>query len=72
MGDLSNKSLALLLLVVMVVSLFGTFMVLNRVGTQYGPTGFALQETGYVNLTISSFMSILLMRVVLLILVRVL
>lgn len=58
MEDLSNKSLALLLFAVMIVSLFGTFMVLNKVGTNYGPTGMATSDTGVVNLTIEDFMSI--------------
>jgi hypothetical protein len=58
MDDLSNKTLAMFLLAAMVVSLFGTFMVLNKVGTNLGPTGFATQGTGIVNLTVDSFLSI--------------
>jgi hypothetical protein len=59
MVDLSNKSLAMFLLAVMVISLFGTFMVLNRIGTtNNGLTGLATTGTGIVNLTVSTFMSI--------------
>jgi hypothetical protein len=58
MEDLSNKTLAMFLLAAMVVSLFGTFIVLNKVGTNVGPTGLATTGTGIVNLTVESFLSI--------------
>jgi hypothetical protein len=58
MEDLSNKTLSVFLLAVMVVSLFGTLMVLNKVSTGHGPTGFAPTAGGTVNLSVSSLISI--------------
>ncbi len=58
MEDLSNKTLAMFLLAVMVVSLFGTFMVLNKVGSDVAVTGFAPTSGGIVNLSVSSLISI--------------
>ena len=55
--ELSNKALAILLLAAMVISLGGTIISLNKMNS-IEVVGFALQETGYVNLTISDFMSI--------------
>lgn len=57
MGDLSNKSLALLLLAAMVVSLGGTFLVLNKNSSM--PTGYASSTgTGTVQLSVASTLSI--------------
>jgi len=56
MGDLSNKSLAMLLLVVMVVSLAGTMVVLNR--QERSLTGFATSATGTIQLSVSGLASI--------------
>ncbi|MBN2142835.1 hypothetical protein JW711_05905, partial [Candidatus Woesearchaeota archaeon] len=50
--DLSNKSLALLLVGAIIVSLGGTVIVLNDVGS--GATGFAT-DSGVVNLSIGDF-----------------
>jgi hypothetical protein len=55
--ELSNKSLAILLLAAMVISLGGTILSLNRMNS-IETVGFATTGTGIVNLTISSFMSI--------------
>lgn len=56
MNDLSNKSLGVFLLVAIVVSLGGTFVVLSRLGDV--STGYASSATGTVNLTVSSTKSI--------------
>jgi hypothetical protein len=58
MGDLSNKSLALLLFASVVISLLGTFVVLNKIGTSDTYTGLATSGTGIVNLSVSSTLSI--------------
>ncbi|MFA6073353.1 MAG: hypothetical protein WC758_04535 [Candidatus Woesearchaeota archaeon] len=55
--ELSNKSLAILLLAAMVVSLGGTIMSLNRMN-QVEYVGFATSATGSVNLTVESSKSI--------------
>ncbi len=51
--DMSNKSLALILVVAIVVSLGGTIISLNKL-SQLGITGLAPTDTGTANLTISS------------------
>ena len=57
MDDISNKTLAILLIGAMVVSLGGTMLSLNRLSGVSGPTqqitGYGT-GTGYTNLTISS------------------
>ncbi|MBW2991068.1 hypothetical protein KY348_05190 [Candidatus Woesearchaeota archaeon] len=50
--DMSNKSLALLLVAAIVISLGGTLMSLNKLG-EVGVTGGATAGSGQVNLTIS-------------------
>ena len=57
MSDLSNKSLAVFLLAVMVISLGGTFLVLNRIGSS-SITGYASSVSGTVNLSVSQSVSI--------------
>lgn len=57
MNELSNKALSLFLLAAIVVSLGGTLVVLNKLGTMH-PTGFAASATGTVNLTVASTKSI--------------
>ena len=55
MADISNKSLALLLLGALVVSLSSSLYVMNEAGTI---TGRALTSTGVANFTINNTMSI--------------
>jgi hypothetical protein len=63
MDDISNKTLAILLVFAMAVSLGGTLISLNRlklIGGPYAPiTGFASSGTGTANLSISQDSSII-------------
>lgn len=63
MDEISNRTLAILLIGAIVISLGGTFISLNRLSVfmgQQGPTGFATSfDQGYVNLTITSQTSLL-------------
>jgi len=60
MADLSNKALALLLLVAIVVSIGGTMVSLNRLSALQAATGFVVQtsDTGNTNFTIGTQLSI--------------
>lgn len=60
MADLSNKALALLLLVAIVVSVGGTAFTLQRMGQLQGVTGMATSSpiTGKTNFSIDSSLSI--------------
>lgn len=61
MGEVSNKSLAALLVVAIVVSLGGTFISLSRlsgIGRIPLITGFAGTDTGIVNITITEDLTI--------------
>jgi hypothetical protein len=55
--SVSNKTLAIMLLAAIVVSLGGTFISLNRLGGM-SPTGYSIAPEGIVNLTINSSLSI--------------
>ncbi|MBN1175310.1 hypothetical protein JXA48_01565, partial [Candidatus Woesearchaeota archaeon] len=55
--DISNKTLGLLLVAAIVVSVGGTFFSLDKLNG-FSSTGFAANEAGSVNLTINSTMSI--------------
>ncbi len=55
--DISNRSLALILLVALAVSLFGTFTALNKI-QKLGITGAATSDTGTATLNISTTQSI--------------
>jgi hypothetical protein len=57
MVDISNKSLALVLAVAMIVSLGGTLVSLDRLGDT-SITGLAIVDTGTANITIQSDLSI--------------
>ena len=55
MDEISNKTLAILLIAAIVISLGGTLISLNRLARIRAPiTGFATTDTAGVNLTISS------------------
>ncbi|MFH1173881.1 MAG: hypothetical protein V1725_01985 [archaeon] len=56
--DVSNKTLAIFLVAAIVVSIAGTFVSLNRLGKMGGMTGYALDDTGLANLSISTSASI--------------
>lgn len=56
--SVSNKTLAVMLLAAIVVSLGGTFISLNRLGTAGSPTGHAINPQGNVSLDINSSLSI--------------
>ena len=57
MGEISNKTLAALLVVAIVVSIAGTMVSIQRL-SKLGVSGFATSGTGIANLTISSSRSI--------------
>ncbi len=54
--EMSNKSLALILVLSVAVSLFGTFYSISRMPTPVAapPTGYAASDTGQTNFTIQS------------------
>ncbi len=56
MVDISNKTMALLLVAAMFVSLGGTMVTLNSIGS--GITGYAPSDAGTANITIASDISI--------------
>jgi len=61
MAEENNKTIVLALVAAIVISLGGTFLVLNKldkVGDYPVFTGFATNDTGYVNVTISQTLSI--------------
>ncbi|MBD3163713.1 hypothetical protein GF323_00770 [Candidatus Woesearchaeota archaeon] len=58
MREISNSTLALMVVAAIIVSVFGTFMSLSKLNQLSGPTGFATSETGKANLTVSSTASI--------------
>lgn len=59
MDDISNRTLALLLVTAIVISLGTTVYTLNMLGQgASGPTGRASSDTGQVNLTVESTLSI--------------
>lgn len=58
--DISNRTLGLLLVAAIVVSIGGTFISLNSLNDLGGaPTGFATTDTGNVTLTVSNVVSII-------------
>ncbi len=57
--EISNKTLAMLLVAAIVVSLGGTLVSLNRLG-EVGVSGYATQQSGLANLTIESEVGIYL------------
>ncbi len=59
MAEISNKTLALLVVAALVVVVVTTSIQLNKLNTlQFGPSGFATSGTGRVNLTIASSLNI--------------
>lgn len=57
--DLSNKTLALLLVAAMVISIGGTFLSLQKLGQVQTPTGYATNnQTGDVTIAVSSELSV--------------
>ncbi|MFH1133553.1 MAG: hypothetical protein V1735_03620, partial [Nanoarchaeota archaeon] len=57
-SDISNRTLAILMLFAIVISLGGLYLSTNRLARIGGITGFASSGTGSVNVTIVSFNSI--------------
>lgn len=55
--DISNKTLGLLLVAAIVVSVGGTFLSLQQLGS-LSATGYATSDTGLVNLTVEEVLSI--------------
>ncbi len=60
MDDISNRTLAILLVTAIVVSLGATVFTLNNLGRYGVPTGRASDDYGKVNLTVESTISIIL------------
>ncbi len=56
--DVSNKTLGMLLVAAIVVSVGGTFLSLQQLGSLSGSTGFATSDSGQVNLTVAQTLSI--------------
>ena len=57
--DISNKFLAFLLVIAIVVSVVGVWYSVDRLNTFAALTGFASQDTGYVNVTVESYASLI-------------
>lgn len=57
MAELSNKSLAIMLLALVVLSLGGSLVIINKMG-QVSTTGFIASGTGLVNLSVEAVISI--------------
>ncbi|MFP4567789.1 MAG: hypothetical protein ACLFN8_02495 [Candidatus Woesearchaeota archaeon] len=56
--SVSNKTLAVMLLAAIVVSLGGTFISLNRLGAMTTPTGYQITDTGTVTFEINQTLQI--------------